>query len=186
MRRHSARATGAPALWLLSTSVLLALVWGGGVAHATDSSGIQYSDVPPTVTGDNPTKGSARKAIPATSSKADGGAAAPRSEGSDSRSSGGNSSDDQSSSRGEKPTAGGGDGTGQSSPDAGSTDKRTVAQADGQQLGAGVDDEDDGSSPLVPILIAVLVLAAISGAVVLMRARRAEGGPGDPDAHRAS
>lgn len=189
MRRHSTRGTGALALWLLSASVLLALVWGGAVAHATDSSGIQYSDAPPTVTGDNPPKEPAAGGTPpARSSKTDGGAPAPRTGTADPQSSEGRSSaGGQSSSRGDKPTGDGDGGTAQSSPDAGSTDKRAVAQAGGQQLGAPVGDEDDGgSSPLLPILIAVLVLAAVSAAVVLARARRHDGGPVEPDAPRAS
>ncbi|HEX5712313.1 MAG TPA: hypothetical protein VFX85_03250 [Solirubrobacterales bacterium] len=37
---------------------------------------------------------------------------------------------------------------------------------------------DDGSSPLVPILIAVAALAAISIAAVVIRQRRQRGGPG--------
>lgn len=188
MRRHSTRATGALALWLLSASVLLALVWGGAVAHATDSSGIQYSDAPPTVTGDNPPKESAGGTSPARTSKADGGATAPRTDGSDPQSSGGKSSaDDQSSSQGDKPTADDDGDNGQSSPDAGSTGKRAQAQEDGQQLAVPASsDDDDGSSPLVPILIAMLVLAAISAGVVLFRARRQDGEPGEPAAPRAS
>jgi hypothetical protein len=46
------------------------------------------------------------------------------------------------------------------------------------------DDQDEGSSPLIPILIAILVLAAVSAAVVLFRARRQS--PGEPSAPRAS
>jgi hypothetical protein len=44
----------------------------------------------------------------------------------------------------------------------------------GDQAGASMSTEDDGgSSPLVPILLAVLVLAAISvGAVVLNKRRQ--------------
>jgi hypothetical protein len=189
MRRHSTRATGALALWLLSASVLLALVWGGAVAHATDSSGVQYSDAPPTVTGDNPPNAPAGGTSPARSSKADGGATAPRAGSTDPRSSGGKSSaDDQSSSQGDKPTSDDDGGNGQSSPDAGSNGKREQSQDDGQLLGvpSSSDGDDGGSSPLLPILIAVLVLAAISAGAVLLKARRQDGEPGEHAAPRPS
>lgn len=40
--------------------------------------------------------------------------------------------------------------------------------------------EDDGGSPLVPILIALAVLAAISIGAVVMRRRREDADPGSP------
>lgn len=45
---------------------------------------------------------------------------------------------------------------------------------------------DDGSSPLVPILIAIAVLAAISAAAVIIRNRRQGDEPGAPASPSAS
>jgi hypothetical protein len=51
----------------------------------------------------------------------------------------------------------------------------------------GAEDDDAGSSPLIPILIAVLVLAGISVAVLLIRKRRADdGSSGTPASAKAS
>jgi cobalamin biosynthesis Mg chelatase CobN len=47
----------------------------------------------------------------------------------------------------------------------------------GQQSGANVSHSSGGSSPVVPILIAVIVLAAISIGVVLYRQRKSGQGP---------
>ena len=57
-------------------------------------------------------------------------------------------------------------------------------QPSGQAEGTPASD-DGGSSPLVPILIAILVLAAISLAVVMLRQRR-QGGPTAPVSQKAS
>ena len=46
--------------------------------------------------------------------------------------------------------------------------------------------EDSSSSPLVPILLAVLVLAAITIGVVVMRQRRQRQDPGAPVSPKAS
>jgi len=183
MRRHSTRTTGVLALGLLSASVLLALVFGGAVARA-DSSEIQYTDAPPTLTGDNPSKGSSHKAAPARSSKSDGGDAAPNSGTGDKSSAG-----DRSSSQGDKPTTDDHGGTAQSSPDDGSNEKSSQAQTEDQAAAPASSSDDDGggSSPLLPILIAIGVLAAVSVGVVMMRARRQSGeGPGQPAAPKAS
>ncbi|HWO15391.1 MAG TPA: hypothetical protein VNM89_01605 [Solirubrobacterales bacterium] len=56
-----------------------------------------------------------------------------------------------------------------------------------QQTGhpaAQASSDDDGSSPLIPILIAVAVLAAISAAVVTMRGKR-QSKPGAPVSPKA-
>jgi cobalamin biosynthesis Mg chelatase CobN len=57
----------------------------------------------------------------------------------------------------------------------------------GAQNASGVpashSDDDSGSSPLVPILIAIAVLAAISVAVVMVRQRRGPNASASPEAH---
>jgi hypothetical protein len=53
------------------------------------------------------------------------------------------------------------------------------------QPGAQASSDDDGSSPLVPILIAIAVLAAISAAAVTMRNKR-QSKPGAPVSPKAS
>lgn len=76
------------------------------------------------------------------------------------------------------PGSGGDGGSGQSSPGNGS--KGDANQAGNQQPGASQQGQqaraetaaDDSSSPLVPILIAIAVLAAISIGVILYRQRR--------------
>lgn len=48
----------------------------------------------------------------------------------------------------------------------------------GQVPVAPTSSEDGGSSPLIPVLIAIVALAAISIAVVMLRARRQRPGGG--------
>lgn len=55
-------------------------------------------------------------------------------------------------------------------------------QQTGQPAEQTASNDDDGSSPLIPILIAVAVLAAISAAVVTMRGKRKPSGSPSPKA----
>ncbi|HXS48286.1 MAG TPA: hypothetical protein VN756_12590 [Solirubrobacterales bacterium] len=150
---------------------LLALSCFPVLAHA-DSSGIQYTDAPPTVTG---TKAPKHSEPPANKSNAktggestDEGKGRPnnphssekeQSAGGSPGSGGGNGSNGQSGGQGQ-----GGQGSGQSTAEVGG------AQPVSSQ-------GDSSSSPLVPILIAIAVLAAISVGTVVVRQRR-RGNPG--------
>lgn len=168
-------------IFALSVLALLAMGYFPVLAHA-DSSGIQYSDAPPTATGGHEIP--SKSAPPAHSSKANGGQAAQ----------GGNSANPS----GKGSSAGGpssksgdtanGDGTGQQgSPGQGSAGKsdKPGSPAGGNGEATSSVTSDDGSSPLVPILIAIAVLAAISIGVVMMRQRRRRGS-GVPISPKAS
>lgn len=67
-------------------------------------------------------------------------------------------------------------GTAQGSPGGGSDGKRAASPQESNQVGTPASESGD-SSPLVPILIAIAVLAAISLAAVMVRRRRQAGGP---------
>jgi cobalamin biosynthesis Mg chelatase CobN len=164
-----ARSSGRSIL-ALSVLALLALGCFPLLAHA-DSSGIQYSDAPPTVTGTHkiPTK----PEPPAHSSKANGGASAPDASGGAGASKGSSAGDSSSKSGGASGTANDG-GTGQQgSPGKGSADGSKSSASTGVGSGEPASSSsDDSSSPLVPILVAIAALAAISIGVVTYRRRR--------------
>lgn len=157
---------------ILALSVLALLALGAFpvLAHA-DSSGIQYSDAPPTVNGGHtiPTQTESGK----HSSKKSGGADASEAPGSGGSGGGG-------SAGGSSPGSGGGAATGtgagqqgsqgQGAGNGGSGNLSQNAQGGSEPASS---QDDGGSSPLVPILIAIAALAAISiGAVVMQRRRR--------------
>jgi hypothetical protein len=74
-------------------------------------------------------------------------------------------------------SAHGGDGAGkgQSSPGAGSGGKASIQVQEGVPVSST--EEGGGSSPLVPILIAILALAGISLGVVVWKRRHEDGAP---------
>lgn len=88
-------------------------------------------------------------------------------------------SEDSSESEGSGAAGGKGGNTGQGSPDKGA-DRGDAAglQPNAPVNASGTESEDDGSSPLLPILIGVLVLAAISVAAVMIRQRRSRDAAG--------
>ncbi|HEY7951042.1 MAG TPA: hypothetical protein VID51_09455 [Solirubrobacterales bacterium] len=59
-------------------------------------------------------------------------------------------------------------------------------QAQAGDVSASQSSDDGSSSPLVPILIGIALLAAISIAVVMVRQRRQQGGSTTPAAPKAS
>ena len=132
------------------------------------------------------------KTGPAGSSSSGGvGAGGQTSGGSGSTSSSGGSATDGSSSDDDKSggaAAGKGGGNGQSSQGGGAANEAGVGG--GQAIAApernGEVSHDSGSSPLVPILIALAVLAAISVGVVTMRRRRESGGESGANSRRVS
>ncbi|MGH2974265.1 MAG: hypothetical protein ACRDLL_05265 [Solirubrobacterales bacterium] len=76
-------------------------------------------------------------------------------------------------------TTGNGDGTGQGSPGGGPNGSAGAhVQTNGQSnvTGQPASSSGGGSSPLIPILIAILALAAISVGAVMYRQRRGPGG----------
>lgn len=169
MRQASTPARGRSVL-ALSVLALLAFACFPLLAHA-DSSGIQYTDAPPT----NPT---GKNTIPtqtepsAHSSKKNGGAAGAGNQGSN----GGGGSGGGSSKSHDGSGAKAGNGAdqqgnpGKAGANGGSGHPDQTAQA-GEPSSQG----DGGSSPLAPILIAIALLAAISIGVVVMRQRRRRG-----------
>jgi len=172
------RAAGRRSMIALSVLALLALACLPGLAQAESSAGLQYTDAPPTATDHNiPTHAKSQ----ANSSKTNGGDSDADKGGaagsSDKGSGGGSSSKPGDASKGD-----GGNGQEQGSrgkDSGGSSQKDSTA---GTPV-SSTEEDDGGSSPLVAILIAIAVLAAISIGVLVMRQRR--GGsdrPGDAPA----
>jgi cobalamin biosynthesis Mg chelatase CobN len=170
----------------LAVSAILAFALFPGLAVAQDSSGVQYSDAPPTPTGKS------SQDDPANASNVD------RADRSGQSSTGSGSTGDAKSRDGNREGDGGAAGKGGDDPGkggqgdgAGGTaggdgddrggDERAVTQADPSSAAA----DDGGSSPLVPILIALAVLGAISFGIVAMRKRGEDddsGVPASPEA----
>lgn len=160
------------ALGPLSVSALLAFALFPPLANAEDSSGIQYSDAPPTATDKTP------REEPASSSSAGRGKDGPgqsstRSGSTDGRMSDGGAGQDDSSGGAAGSSVGGGGGDSGASG-AGNSGGEKSANTIAPAPASG----EDGSSPLVPILIALAALAAISIGAVAMRRRRQEPGEG--------
>jgi cobalamin biosynthesis Mg chelatase CobN len=148
-------------------------------AECVSSSCIQYTESIPKAEGESPPP---HKKHPAVAKAADnGGASAPAgkagAKGSDVDK--GESSEEESSKEGGVGAAGNGGGTGQGNPGA-SANQGSEAQMQhgGQNAGTSASQStDSGSSPLVPILIGIAVLAAISVGAVMYRQRRQRRGP---------
>jgi cobalamin biosynthesis Mg chelatase CobN len=176
-RQFAAPARGLSML-ALSTLALLAMCCLPVFAQA-DSSGLQYQDAPPTVTGKTATSGNGGSASSSKdrdgqsttgSGASDGGKSSGGGSSSKSGGAGGVAGEGGQGSSGDR--SGEGKGPGNDSAKPGST-----AQVDAQPTSS---EDDGGSSPLVPILIAIAVLAAISIAVVVMRQRRQRDSTGSP------
>lgn len=176
-RHPRARSSARPAFALLSVLAVLAIACFPGLAQAEENSGIQYESEVPTV----PSHQSSN--IP--SNNKSGGTDAPSQSESESEASssgtpgggtgGGNSGQGGGTPSGQSNQGGGGDGQ---------TGKNGSQNAAGninaaQPLNVAPASEtssDGGSSPLVPILIAVAILAAASIGYYVYRQRRQ--GPG--------
>jgi cobalamin biosynthesis Mg chelatase CobN len=176
---------------------LLALALFPVLAHAESSSGTVYTPEVPTVPTKEPTKPKTPTEKPPSTHKSHNNAQA---KGSVAENGAGESSvepeEEEGSEEGQgksggtgggggngnPPRGGGGEGGGNSSkggggkPADGISPAKEVAKA---QPAANVSESSGGSSPVVPILIAVAVLAAISIGVVLYRQRKSGQGP-DP------
>jgi cobalamin biosynthesis Mg chelatase CobN len=173
-------------LAIVSLLALLAFACFPVVAQA-DSSGVQYSDAPPTATGGKPSQ----QDTIANSSNTGGGSSVsnPSSKpAKDSRNPGVKSSEVNGSPSGGGAGSDSGSGQGNQDNSSGKPPATPVGQSDhagktstqpGENTSAS-SDNGGGSSPLVPILIAIAVLAAISVGAVVMRQRRHQSGPGSP------
>jgi cobalamin biosynthesis Mg chelatase CobN len=159
----------------LAVSALLAFALVPGLALAQDTGGAQYYDAPPTVTGKTSDGGSANRSN--TGGGGDGSDQSSTRSGStaDGKSKDG-ADDDQAGAAGGKDGGKGGAAGGNAGGEKAGDDGAAVLGTDP----AGSSTDDGGSSPLVPILIALAVLAAISVGVVAMRKKREDVDPGAP------
>jgi hypothetical protein len=179
--RHRIRHLAGRGLGLLSMSALLAFACFSAVpAYAAcggDSSELEYCDAPAPEYEKTPNKNRA------TSRKTGGPGQSPTSPGSTDEGESGrkSSTDDQS---GGVPAHNDGGGKGGPGPQADKGDK-SQKQPPAIDATPTSTDDDGGSSPLVPILIALAVLAAISIGAVAMRRRR-DSDPGSPVSPEAS
>lgn len=172
-RRHPVRSSGRPAFLLLSVLALLAMACFPLAAQAEESVVPVYETEVPSSTG--PKKTPQVKNDSGAESSQTGGATAPSGADESSGSGSGSSSEEESGAAG---SGSGNGGPGQGSPGNGSKGDASQAgnqQSQGSQQGQQARAETssgDSSSPLVPILIAVAVLAAISIGAILYRQRR--------------
>jgi hypothetical protein len=169
IRRQGTRGSGRSALVLLSVLALLALACFPVLAQA-DSGTIEYD---PSLPSDGGAKQNENIAKSSESPKS-GGAEAPPGGGT----SEGYVEQAPPSSEGQgNPNAGKAGGPSQGSPDKGNNPPgKTKVQPAAPHVQSTPNSSDDGSSPLVPILIAAAVLAAISIAALLIRQRRQRDG----------
>ena len=176
--RHQGHAWNRSVFSLLSVLVLLAFACLPVAANA-DSSGIEYGNETPSAYGSH-------KATPTVD---DGGKAHASNE--PGGSAGGSGSGSGGSSDGDAGT-GSGNSAGEDKAGNGSTNPQ---HANGGKEAAGdvgtleavpassqTSVDDGGSSPIVPILIALALLAAISAGIVIMRQRRQPNSPTAPKA----
>jgi cobalamin biosynthesis Mg chelatase CobN len=173
----------------MSVIALLALACFPVLAHAETSSGVQYDDSLPSAEGGNtPTH---HQQTPAKASNTgNGGGTAPSQSGpEDSTKADGSGEGDSSSKEGAVPASQDG-GKGQGSPGGSANgEAKNGLHPDGQTASGtptSQTSDDDGSSPLVPILLAIAVLAAVSVAAVMYRQRRQRRGPGATASPEAS
>lgn len=179
---HHSRTSARPSFALLSVLALLALACFPVLAQA-ESSGAQYETEIPTVTGHVTPPKNTGGDLSAHASK---------------NPSSGNSADSGSGSSpggasGTNPSTGGGSGSGQPNSGNGATggNQQVSAQGNGgtqqgKQVATKTPADDSSSSPLVPILIAIAALAAISIGAVVIRQRRQRRSPGGQVSPKAS
>jgi hypothetical protein len=175
IRRQRTRISGRSTLLLSSVLALLALACFPILAQA-GSSDVQYETALPNAGGKGPSQN--EQIAESSESPKNGGAEAPANSGSTNSGDGSYTGNVPSGSGSEGANTGNDGGTGQGSPDKGTTpgDKAGVQTAAPPTDSTPASSDDGGSSPLVPILIAILALAAISIAVVVIRQRRQRDG----------
>jgi cobalamin biosynthesis Mg chelatase CobN len=152
-------------IFALSVLVLLAMCCVPVLAQAS-SAGYQYSDAPPTVTGGKPPSQSNLSG----GSKSTSGIGSPAGSG---KSSGAKSSGEGNGSQASSNGSGGGNGAGQQGSQGNGSQQSPAGNANGSPEPGS---SGSGSSPLVPILIAIVLLAGGSIAYVMIKRRRV----GDP------
>jgi cobalamin biosynthesis Mg chelatase CobN len=174
----------------LSVLALSALMLFPALAQAADSSGIQYSEAPPTATGGqggNKQQGHNEPAANSSSNKGNSPQSSDSGHSKSSTSSGGSSGKNPSSQTVNAQSTSHDGGTGQGNSGNGSNGgEASPVHQSGQAQPASSPGESGGSSPLVPILIAIAALAAISIGAVMLRARRQRDGRGAPVSPEAS
>lgn len=166
----------------LSVFALSASMLFPALAQAETASEVQYKEAISSPYGGN-------KPVhkePSAHSSTDGGNTSPTSKSPTSSEKGSSGESPYSKTEG----TGGSGGTGQGNPESGSNGGKAPpvnqsgqAQATPQSASHG---DGGGSSPLVPILIAIAALAAISIGAVMFRARRQRAGSGTPVSPEAS
>jgi cobalamin biosynthesis Mg chelatase CobN len=184
-RQHPAPILGRPVVVLMSVVVLLALACFPVLAHAEDSSGVQYSDAIPKAEGENSPAHPKRPPIAKAADNGDGPAPEGTKGSQGSKESTGASPESESTEKnGGVATTNGnnsnGGGNGQGNPGGSGNGKANApVQHAGQPKGTPTSQQssDSSSSPLIPILIAILALAAISVAAVMIRQKRQRRGP---------
>jgi cobalamin biosynthesis Mg chelatase CobN len=172
----------------------LALFPVAAQAECSTSSCLNYEVEVPTIESEGPTKsGSGKspthhkssnnaKAEGSADSESSGGAGTEEPETESGSSEGGHKKKGSSSQEeeGKSSTAGGGNGDSGNKPSGGANSggsESSIGESKdlgGTQQGKNVSESSGGSSPVVPILIAVVVLAAISIGVVLYRQRKSD------------
>jgi hypothetical protein len=166
----------------LSVFALSASMLFPALAQAESSSEVQYKEAISGPYGGNPPV----HKEPSANSSNDGGNTSPASKSPTSSEKGSSGGSPYSKTEG----TGGSGGTGQSSPEAGSKGGEAPPvnhSGQAQPAAQSVPHSDGGgSSPLVPILIAIAALAAISIGAVMLRARRQRAGSGTPVSPEAS
>lgn len=163
-------------IFALSVLVLLAMCCVPVFAQAS-SAGYQYSDAPPTVTGGTPPSESNLSG--GSNSTSGVGAHSGNADSSGAKSSGGGVNGSHSKSNGG--SAGGESGSGQQGNQANGSQKSPAEAAKANSSSPEPGSSDGGSSPLVPILIAIVLLAGGSIGYVLMKRRRQQKTPGSSD-----
>jgi cobalamin biosynthesis Mg chelatase CobN len=180
-KRHPAPPRAQLVLGRLSVFVLLAFALLPAVALAQDSSSAEYEEAFPTPTGKKDEK------TPANSSGSNGGSGQSSTGSGTSPQTESSEEDSSSDDKGGAAATNRDGGSGQGSPGKGAKgdDRSRLAVPPGESTGDAAAD-DSGSSPLVPILIALAVLAAISIGVVVMRRRSQGSHPGSSASPEAS
>jgi hypothetical protein len=167
--RRPARRYSAPLSFsLVSVLALLALVW---IPMAQASGLPEYEEAPEKINVPKHHTNSTKDPVAHAQNAGNGGEVAPESETGGTGPGEGKSGEGESSAGG-NPGTGGSGGSGNGGVGNGSPAQGTPAQTQAG-AGTGATQSDSGdSSPLVPILIAVAVLAAISVGAVVIRQRR--------------
>ncbi len=164
------RKSGRIAYWLVSVIALLGFACFPALAEA-DSSSIQYEESVPTATGKSTIPSHSGPAHASTASG--GGGSATSQPGSTAPGSGGSASAGAPTTR-----TGNGDSAHRRRRNGAGVGVADHLRAAGQSDRSAQTSSDGGSSPLVPILIAIAALAAISIAAVIVRQRRQRRSPG--------